>query len=145
MINYAQHIDTLPLITLQPGVITSYKTKPSEETAQNLSSFCIDSLDKQGNYNLTDLLEKNPGINMLSTGLAITEPVMRRLYGNKVLVLHSGLEFNNQQWQEEHGLGLSDFGLSNVELIKGPMSVLYGIEAMGGPIKSDRKRKTQNK
>ncbi|MEP6795083.1 MAG: TonB-dependent receptor, partial [Saprospiraceae bacterium] len=71
---------------------------------------------------------------MLSTGIAITKPVIRGLYGNRILILLAGLKFDNQQWQEEHGLGLSDIGLSRVEIIKGPMSVLFGSEAIGGII-----------
>lgn len=69
---------------------------------------------------------------MLTSGIAISKPVIRGLYGNRILVLLAGLKFDNQQWQEEHGLGLSSFGLSKVELIKGPIGILYGTEAIGG-------------
>ena len=38
----------------------------------------------------------------------------------------------NQQWGSEHGMDISGFGVESVELIKGPMSVLYGGDAIGG-------------
>ncbi len=120
--------------TLQSVVVTAYKEKPFRATPLNITALKIDSLNQFGNYNLTDLIAKVPGVSMLSTGVAIAKPVIRGLYGNRVLVLLSGLKFDNQQWQEEHGLGLSDMGLAKVELIKGPMSVLYGTEAIGGII-----------
>jgi iron complex outermembrane receptor protein len=50
------------------------------------------------------------------------------------MVLLSGLRFDNQQWQDEHGMGLNDVGIDRIEIIKGPMSVLYGSEAIGGVI-----------
>lgn len=131
---YSQSIDSLREISLHPIVITAYKEKPLKETSLNITSLKIDSLTNHGNYNLTDLMARTPGISMLGTGIGITKPVIRGLYGNRVLILLAGLKFDNQQWQEEHGLGLSDMGLSRVEIIKGPMSVLYGTEAIGGII-----------
>jgi iron complex outermembrane recepter protein len=126
--------DTIGPQLLPSVVITSYKDKSIEKTSLSLISLKLDSLDHYAHYNLTDLIARIPGVTMLSTGPAISKPVIRGLYGNRVLVLLSGLKFDNQQWQEEHGLGLSDIGLGKVELIKGPLSILYGTEAMGGII-----------
>jgi iron complex outermembrane receptor protein len=38
----------------------------------------------------------------------------------------------NQQFYDEHGLGLNDAGVESVEVIKGPASLLYGSDALGG-------------
>jgi iron complex outermembrane receptor protein len=38
------------------------------------------------------------------------------------------------QWGDEHGLEIHTSGISSIELIKGPMSVLYGSDAIGGVI-----------
>lgn len=131
---HGQSTDTSGHFSLLPVVVTAYKDKPLNETALNITSLRIDSLTNSGNFNLTDLLARTPGISMLSTGIAISKPVIRGLYGNRVLILLAGLKFDNQQWQEEHGLGLADLGLARVEIIKGPMSILYGTEAIGGII-----------
>lgn len=130
----AQTPDSIRSIALQGITVTAYNEEAFKETSLNVIPLQIDSLTRYGNYNLTDLLAQTPGVSMLTTGVAIAKPVVRGLYGNRLLVLLSGLKFDNQQWQEEHGLGLSDLGLSKVELIKGPMSVLYGTEAIGGII-----------
>ncbi len=114
--------------------VTYYKDEPEKESSLNIHKINTDSLSGFGNFNLTDLLAKVPGVSVLGTGPSISKPVIRGLYGNRVLVLFNGLKFDNQQWQEEHGLGLTEVGLGGIDLIKGPMSVLYGSEAIGGVI-----------
>jgi len=133
-LTFAQTIDTLHAKNLTEVVVTAFREEPAITSPLNVLNIKVDSLTRYGNFNLTDMLSMTPGVTMLSTGIGISKPVIRGLYGNRVLVLLSGLKFDNQQWQEEHGLGLSDLGLEKVELIKGPMSVLYGTEAIGGLI-----------
>ena len=130
----AQIRDSANNLLLSTVTVTAYKEVQIKQSSLNIIPIRIDSLSRYNNFNLTDLITKTPGVSMLSTGVAIAKPVIRGLYGNRILVLLSGLKFDNQQWQEEHGMGLSDLGLSKVELIKGPMSVLYGTEAIGGII-----------
>ena len=130
----SQSSDTLQNLTLQTITITAFKEKPAEKNAAIITAFSLDSVNPTGNFNLTDRIAQIPGIDLLGTGPAISKPVIRGSYGNRILMLLNGLKFDNQQWQDEHGLGLSDLGLSKVEIIKGPLGVLYGSEALGGVI-----------
>ncbi|MCX8478247.1 MAG: TonB-dependent receptor [Chitinophagales bacterium] len=113
-------------------IISAYQEESAKHTALSIETISIDSLARTGTFTLTDLMAKTAGITKLSTGVGIAKPVLRGLYGNRLLILMNGLKFDNQQWQDEHGLGLSEMGLSKVEVVKGPMSVLYGSEALGG-------------
>ncbi|MEO6190950.1 MAG: TonB-dependent receptor [Saprospiraceae bacterium] len=128
-----QSIDTIPNL-IQEITITAYKDEPSKFSPLNIQSIKIDNSSDASSFNICSSLSKVEGVSMLSTGLGIAKPVIRGLYGNRILVLLNGLKFDNQQWQEEHGLGLTDFGLSRVELIKGPIGILYGTEAIGGVV-----------
>src|SRR5690606_8584965 len=58
--------------------------------------------------------------------------VIRGLSSNRVLVYAQGVRMENQQYGDEHGLGLSSSGVESVEVIKGPASLLYGSDALGG-------------
>lgn len=125
--------DTLRQVDMDEVTVTALRDEAAASTSFNLLP--VTTTDPlSSNYNLSDLLASTPGVRMLSTGVAIAKPVIRGLFGNRVLILLNGLKFDNQQWQEEHGLGLSDLGLSKLEVIKGPMSVLYGTEAIAGVI-----------
>ncbi len=128
-----QTIDTIPQL-LQEVTVMAYKEEPTKLSPINISVLRLNSENYSNAFNLCDLLSSTAGVSMLSTGNGIAKPVIRGLYGNRILILLNGLKFDNQQWQEEHGLGLTSFGLSKLELIKGPIGILYGSEAIGGVI-----------
>ena len=87
-----------------------------------------------GATNLTEKMSAIPGITNISTGSGIGKPVIRGLSGNRVLVYTQGIRYENQQFGEKHGLGIDENGIENVEIIKGPASLLYGSDALGGVI-----------
>jgi iron complex outermembrane receptor protein len=92
----------------------------------------IKSLQQQGIATLAEGLATIPGVSQVSTGTSIGKPVIRGLSANRVLVYSQGVRLENQQFGDEHGLGLSDSGVESVEVIKGPASLLYGSDALGG-------------
>lgn len=98
--------------------------KVAHETMKNLS--------RKGTSTLIEGLATIPGVSQVSTGASIGKPVIRGLSGNRVLVYSQGVRIENQQFGDEHGLGLNDAGLESVEVIKGPASLLYGSDALGG-------------
>ncbi|MCB9236078.1 MAG: TonB-dependent receptor [Bacteroidia bacterium] len=121
-------------VKLDEVLISAYRDSKPRESSIHLESLSKRNIEQQGSFNLTDAMARIPGVSQLSTGPFISKPVVRGLFGNRILVLLSGLRFDNQQWQDEHGLGLSDMGIARVELIKGPLSLLYGTDAIGGVI-----------
>ena len=81
---------------------------------------------------LVQTITKLPGINTIGSGLGIQKIVIRGLSGLRVVSYLNGMKVNNQQWANDHGIGFTDLGLSEVELIKGASSLMYGGEAVGG-------------
>ena len=122
------------LKTLEEVVVSGLKTTKINETPMNIVALSAQKMRSKGSLNIADALAKLPGVSQLNTGPGISKPVIRGLYGNRITVLLSGLRFDNQQWQDEHGMGLNDIGIDRVELIKGPAALLYGSEAIGGVI-----------
>ena len=81
---------------------------------------------------ISNSISKLPGVSIISTGAGIGKPSIRGLSFNRVVVLNQGMRLENQQWGEEHGIALSSSGVNSVEVVKGPLYVLYGSDAMGG-------------
>ena len=92
----------------------------------------IKELQQKGTATLIEGLATIPGVSQVSTGTSIGKPVIRGLSGNRVLVYSQGIRIENKQFGDEHGLGLNDAGVESVEVIKGPASLLYGSDALGG-------------
>jgi len=77
-------------------------------------------------------ISKLPGVSIVSTGPGISKPSIRGLSYDRVVVYNQGVRLENQQWGDEHGIGVSTSGINSIEVIKGPSYVLYGSDAMGG-------------
>ncbi len=73
-----------------------------------------------------------PGLRNWSTGSDVGKPVIRGLRSDRVLVLADGQRLENQQWGDEHGPNVDMEDVNRIEVIRGPQSVLYGSDALGG-------------
>ncbi|MDR0829317.1 MAG: TonB-dependent receptor [Prevotellaceae bacterium] len=115
---------------LQEIVVAGYSSKLQGENVLNVEKLTL-SAENQG-VNLVEKLTKIAGLDNFSTGASIGKPVIRGLSGNRIAVFAQGVRLENQQWGDEHGLGLDENGFENVEVIKGAASLLYGSDAIGG-------------
>ncbi len=84
--------------------------------------------------NIIDAISKLPGISQLSTGPAISKPIIRGLGYNRIITINDGLRQEGQQWGDEHGIEIDDYNVSKVEVLKGPASLAYGSDALAGVI-----------
>ena len=84
--------------------------------------------------NIIEALTKNPGVNALGTGPAISKPVIRGLSYNRVLTINDGVRQEGQQWGDEHGIEVDEASVNKIELLKGPASLIYGSDAMAGVV-----------
>lgn len=81
---------------------------------------------------LAEAISTIPGVDQTTTGPGIGKPIIRGLSGNRIVTYAQGIRLENQQWGDEHGLGVGEIGIEGVEVIKGPASLLYGSDALGG-------------
>jgi len=116
---------------LQELVVSDHSSRLQGENVMNVEKLGIKNGVIQG-VSLADKLTSIAGIDNLSTGAGIGKPVIRGLSGNRIAVFTQGMRLENQQWGDEHGLGLDENGYEQVEIIKGPASLLYGSDALGG-------------
>jgi len=146
-IGYASKVETIVLngSTVELNVKLNQSVVEAEEivvsggynTTQHQNAVKIDVLklkptEIKATPNFMETLTKIPGVDMISKGSGVSKPVIRGLSMNDILVLNNGVRFENYQYSSHHPLGIDEFGIDDVEVIKGPASLLYGSDAIGG-------------
>ncbi len=131
--NNAITIQLQPMIfKIEEIILSTLFNKLQSDNVIKVDFKSIKSLQQSGGSTLMQNLTSIPGVSQISTGISIGKPVIRGLSGNRVVVIASGIRIENQQFGAEHGLGLNEDGFESVEVIKGPASLLYGSDALGG-------------
>ena len=119
-------------IEMEEVIVSTPFHKLQRENVMKVEFAKVASLKSQGAPTLVEGIGTIPGVDVVSTGVGIGKPVIRGLTSNRVLVYTQGVRLENQQFGAEHGLGVNEAGIESVEVIKGPASLLYGSDAMGG-------------
>ena len=122
-----------PSNTVLETVEVTEEHAKQEETLQAEhvhEDFFIKNLE--GNFSKS--IEKLPGISSINVGVGIAKPVIRGLSANRIIVNHQGIKQESQQWGSDHGLEIDQFDVERVEIIKGPGSLQYGSDGLGGVI-----------
>ncbi|MDR1330927.1 MAG: TonB-dependent receptor [Tannerella sp.] len=84
--------------------------------------------------NLVQSLQHLPGVQSMDIGAGFAKPVIRGMGFNRISVADNGLKQEGQQWGADHGLEIDAFDVEQVVVRKGPASLLYGSDALGGAI-----------
>lgn len=95
------------------------------------------SIREKSPNNAADLLREIPGVDAVGTGPNQVRPAIRGQQGQRILLLQDGLRLNNSRRQQDFGElpALVDVDqIERVEIVRGPASVLYGSDALGGVI-----------
>ncbi|HNV75635.1 MAG TPA: TonB-dependent receptor [Gemmatimonadaceae bacterium] len=95
------------------------------------------SIREKSPNSAADLLREAPGVDVVGTGPNQGRPSIRGQRGQRILLLQDGLRLNNNRRQQDFGElpALVDVDqIERVEVVRGPSSVLYGSDAIGGVI-----------
>ena len=90
-------------------------------------------LTKQLESSLGATLENQPGIASRSFGSAPSRPVIRGLDGDRVQILQDGQRTGDLSSQSgDHGVSVNPAAAESIEVVRGPATLLYGANAIGG-------------
>jgi iron complex outermembrane receptor protein len=129
------------IISLNPDVsITAIGYSSQHENAIKVENVQLKDLEQQASIGAMNKLSIIPGVDIISKGPGIASPVIRGLSQTNILILNNGVRMENYQFSENHPFMISDEGVSKVEIIKGPASLLYGSDAIGGVINFIKER-----
>jgi iron complex outermembrane recepter protein len=126
-------------IGLEPEVhyseVVSVSPNPRDafESYQPTSVLSGQELSLKLETSLGELLKTEPGVAERSNGPGPSRPVIRGLDGDRVLILENGQRTDDLSSQSaDHGVAISPLAAERVEVVRGPATLLYGANAIGG-------------
>ncbi|MBD0403660.1 TonB-dependent receptor [Flammeovirga sp. EKP202] len=105
-----------------------------DQSIYRIGIITADNMEKQGVQNIRDALRFQPNINLVEDGVLGSQIIMQGLKGQHVKFLIDGMPIVGRQ---DGNIDLSQIDMSQVdhiEIIEGPMSVVYGSNALAGTI-----------
>lgn len=144
-IKLAEGEDKELTIYLNPGatmmaevMVIGSKIKETVFSSTNSVSVVTEEEIKTTNYATTaDILREEPGILVQKTTHGHGAPVIRGLIGRHVLLLYNGIRLNKPTFRmggNQYLDTINPESLNRVEVTRGPTSVLYGSDAIGGTV-----------
>lgn len=132
----AAHAQQAPK-TLAPVVVTADPFASQEETAIIAPARVLsgDELRDKLGGSLGDTLVREPGVNASGFSAGSSRPVIRGLEGPRVKILQNGMGSGDlSAISNDHAVGTSLLTSQQIEILRGPATLLYGSGAIGGAI-----------
>lgn len=120
-------------VRIDPVNVTATR-RPVESLDSPLPASALygDQVHAEGGISLAHSLAQLPGVRSVTSGQEIGKPMIRGLFGPRVLVLADGSRVEDYSWSDEDGPSVDARLADRIEVIKGPASVLYGSDAVSG-------------
>jgi len=125
----------LPSYFAETTVTVTGSERDVFEVATPVSVIREEEIERKAPDNAADILREQPGADVNGVGPNQMRPVIRGQRGLRVLLLENGLRLNNARRQTDFGeiAGIVDLdSVQSMEVVRGPASVLYGSDAIGG-------------
>lgn len=127
-------------VTTQDVVVSGGFPSAQHENTVKISVLSNKELKMLSSPSLGEKLANIPGVDVISRSPGVSTPVIRGLSLNNILFLNNGVRLENFQFSTDHPFLINEEGADHIEIIKGPASLLYGSDAMGGVINVIREK-----
>lgn len=122
----ALHLDDLEVLADPLDGSTQHILRP-------VSVLFGEDLDRKPHQTISDLLENEPGVAGASFGPSVGRPVIRGQSGARVGVLSDGISsMDVSTLSPDHAVAIDPAFVEQVEVLRGPATLLYGSAASGG-------------
>jgi len=122
-------IELTPItITAAPKPTTTFNSASSVSVVQGRE------LDKVRGQSVMSAIQDVPGVNMEDEGPTVVKPVINGMQGQDIVIARDGVREEFIQWGNEHAPEIDAMSSDIIEVLRGPNSLLYGSDALGGVI-----------
>jgi iron complex outermembrane receptor protein len=93
------------------------------------------AIQERRGQTLGETIRELPGVSIIQYGPSIAKPVVRGLHSQRIATINDGVPQEGQQWGGEHAPEIDAFAANEIEVIRGPGTILYGSGALGGVVR----------
>jgi len=105
------------------------------EAFQSVSTLDSFALAERAAASVGEVLDNQPGVAKRSFGPGTARPVIRGFDGDRVLIMEDGVRTGTLSSQSgDHGEPIDVMSIERLEVVKGPATLLYGSNAIGGVV-----------
>jgi iron complex outermembrane receptor protein len=128
-LSLSAHHEEVTVTTSATGAATAFESFNSVRSLDGLE------LAKNRGATLADALAGQAGVAVRSFGAGNARPIIRGFDGDRVLLMQDGVRTGDLSSQSgDHGVTLDPAGLDRVEVVRGPATLLFGSNAVGGVV-----------
>jgi iron complex outermembrane receptor protein len=122
-------------VSEQVTVTSSGEEQSTFDSFQSVNTIDPTKILDRASTSIGEVLEKETGVAKRSFGPGSSRPVIRGFDGDRVLVLQDGVRSGSLGSQSgDHGEPVDALSVERLEVVKGPATLLYGSNAIGGVV-----------
>ncbi|WP_420426444.1 TonB-dependent receptor [Algiphilus sp.] len=133
---HADEEQTASATELGDVIVTAKPLRPTpDEVVQSTDVLTGEALARERSGTIGDVLEYQPGIANSSFGPGVGRPIIRGQGGPRVQILQNGIaSMDASALSPDHAVSIDPLGADQVEVIRGPATLLYGGGSSGGVV-----------
>ena len=129
--DYDHGVTDLDALTVRANPIA----RTAEDLARPVAVLAGERLDEAKAGSIGETVSRLPGVQSSFFGAGVGRPIIRGLEGARVQVLSDGLASGDVSTVSvDHAVSIEPFLATQIEVLKGPASLLYGNGAIGGAV-----------
>jgi iron complex outermembrane receptor protein len=127
-------IDLAPPPPPQQTVVRGRTDSARRALTQEVAVIDAAALTRVRGRSLAATLSEVPGVTMVQSGPGVAKPVVRGVFGRRVMLLTDGVRHEGQDWGIDHAPEIDPQLAERIEVVKGAAGVRYGPDAIGGVV-----------
>lgn len=109
--------------------------RAASELAQSVESVSGDELQSRQQPTLGETLAQQPGVSSTGFVPGASRPVIRGFGGDRIRVLEDGVGVGDaSNVSQDHNVSIDPVNAESIEIVRGPSTLLYGSNAVGGVV-----------
>ena len=105
------------------------------EMTQSATVLSGEALERELTSSLGETLKSMPGLSSASFGANVGRPIIRGMDASRVGVMENNLSSNDaSKVSQDHAVAIEPFLADQIEVLRGPATLLYGSDSIGGVV-----------